>query len=144
MHEPINPHSTFNGHPFAIASAFILETGVPLSGVKGPLICGSKSERFNSIIDTANYTSAVRYVDGHDIDKLKEAFDSLPFEKGKPSVIIANTITDKGNSLMENNIKWHHGVPGNNEYEIAIAEPNEIDLHKRNTAKYTALIISTH
>ena len=65
---------------------------------------------------------AVREVDGHDIDALKQAFDSLPFEKGKPSVIIAHTVKGKGVSFMENNIKWHHGVPGKNEYEIAISE----------------------
>jgi transketolase len=65
---------------------------------------------------------AVREVDGHDIDALKQAFDSLPFEKGKPSVIIAHTVKGKGVSFMENNIKWHHGVPAKNEYEKAISE----------------------
>jgi transketolase len=65
---------------------------------------------------------AVRFVDGHNIDELKKTFDSLPFEKGKPSVIIANTVKGKGVSFMENNIKWHHGVPDKNEYEMAISE----------------------
>ena len=38
VQEPINPHSTFRGQPFSLATSFILDTGVPLSGVKGPLI----------------------------------------------------------------------------------------------------------
>ena len=65
---------------------------------------------------------AVRVVDGHDFAALKAAFDALPFEAGKPSVIIANTIKGKGVSYMENNIKWHHGVPNNEEYSLALTE----------------------
>ena len=45
-------------------------------------------------------------------------FNSLPFEKGKPSVIIAHTTKGKGVSYMENQLKWHHGVPNNEEYEL--------------------------
>lgn len=65
---------------------------------------------------------AVREVDGNDIDAVIAAFDSLPFEKGKPSLIIAHTVKGKGVSFMENNIKWHHGVPDKNEYETALGE----------------------
>jgi transketolase len=56
------------------------------------------------------------------MDALQNAFKSLPFEKGKPSVIIANTIKGKGISFMENNIKWHHGVPNKEQYEMAMSE----------------------
>jgi transketolase len=65
---------------------------------------------------------AVKEVDGHDINALKEAFAALPFEKGKPSLIIAHTIKGKGVSFMENSVKWHHGVPDREQYETAIAE----------------------
>ena len=65
---------------------------------------------------------AVKQVDGHDIKALNETFAALPFEKGKPSLIIAHTTKGKGVSFMENNVKWHHGVPDNNQYETAIAE----------------------
>jgi transketolase len=67
---------------------------------------------------------AVKEVDGNDIDELKAAFASLPFEKGKPSVIIAHTTKGKGVSFMENELKWHHGVPNKEQYEQAI---NELD-----------------
>jgi transketolase len=62
---------------------------------------------------------AVREIDGNDIVALTAAFDALPFEKGKPSVIIANTIKGKGVSFMENQIKWHHGVPSEEQYHQA-------------------------
>ena len=65
---------------------------------------------------------AVREVDGNDVAALKEAFAALPFEKGKPSVIIAKTVKGKGVSFMENQLKWHHGVPDKEQYEIAQQE----------------------
>jgi transketolase len=65
---------------------------------------------------------AVKEINGNDIDALKDAFNSLPFEKGKPSVIIANTIKGKGVSFMENEIKWHHGVPSAAQYLLAQEE----------------------
>lgn len=65
---------------------------------------------------------AVKEVNGNDVDELMEVFNSLPFEKGKPSVIIAHTTKGKGISFMENQLKWHHGVPSNEEYGLAIQE----------------------
>lgn len=64
----------------------------------------------------------VRHVNGHDFHELKQTFDALPFAQGKPSLIIARTIKGKGISYMENEIKWHHGVPGKDEYELALDE----------------------
>ncbi len=69
-----------------------------------------------------NFGWAVKEVDGHDLEALREVFASLPFEKGKPSLIIAHTVKGKGVSYMENSIKWHHGVPNKNEYQNALAE----------------------
>ncbi len=68
---------------------------------------------------------AVKEVDGNDIDELRNAFSSLPFEKGKPSVVIAHTVKGKGVSYMENELKWHHGVPNPEQYEQAITELNQ-------------------
>ena len=65
---------------------------------------------------------SVKEVNGNDIDELKEAFGALPFEKGKPSVIIAHTTKGKGVSFMENELKWHHGVPNKEQYEQAQQE----------------------
>jgi transketolase len=65
---------------------------------------------------------SVRHVDGHNIAELMEAFDAIPFEKGKPSLIIAHTVKGKGISYMENQLKWHHGVPDSKQYADAIQE----------------------
>ncbi len=65
---------------------------------------------------------AVRQVDGHDLEALQQAFDALPFEPGKPSLIIAHTVKGKGVSFMENQLKWHHGVPNQEQYEVALSE----------------------
>ncbi|GAB2528572.1 transketolase [Spirosoma aerophilum] len=69
---------------------------------------------------------AVRHVDGHHIEALQEAFDALPFEAGKPSLIIAHTVKGKGVSYMENQLKWHHGVPNEEQYAQALTELNEV------------------
>lgn len=68
---------------------------------------------------------AVRQVDGNDVQQLKEAFAALPFEKGKPSLILAHTVKGKGISYMEDVLKWHHGVPTAEEFEKAQHELDE-------------------
>lgn len=55
--------------------------------------------------------------DGNDIEKLARAFEESRMVKGKPSVLIANTIKGKGSSVMENKATWHHHVPSAEEYE---------------------------
>ena len=54
---------------------------------------------------------AVREVDGHDHNAIKEALESTPWEPGKPSVLIAHTIKGKGVDFMENNLQWHYSSP---------------------------------
>jgi len=66
----------------------------------------------------------VRRVDGHNIPDLVNIFDEVPFEKGKPNLIIADTIKGKGVSFIENQVDWHHHVPSEAEYEQAMAELN--------------------
>jgi transketolase len=67
---------------------------------------------------------SVKHVDGHDVKALREVFKQAPFEKGKPSLVIAHTIKGKGISYMENELKWHHGVPNEKQYDEAMAELN--------------------
>lgn len=65
---------------------------------------------------------AVKHVDGHNIEKLSQTLKGLPLEKGKPSFIIAHTTKGKGISYMENVLKWHHGVPSEEQYQLAMEE----------------------
>ncbi len=67
---------------------------------------------------------AVREVDGNDTRALVEIFAQLPFEIGKPNLILAHTIKGKGVSFIENSIHWHHRVPSDEEYAAALRELN--------------------
>jgi transketolase len=64
----------------------------------------------------------VRTVNGHDVAALYESFRAVPFEKGKPSMIVAKTVKGKGVSFMENEAKYHHWNPGEREAGIALEE----------------------
>jgi len=65
---------------------------------------------------------AVRHVDGNDIPALINLFDQLPFEKDKPNLILAHTKKGKGISFIEDKAPWHHKVPTETEFEIALRE----------------------
>jgi len=64
----------------------------------------------------------VIHVDGHNIAELISAFGQAKKVKGKPTVIIANTIKGKGVSFMENEAGWHGKAPNQEEYELAMKE----------------------
>jgi transketolase len=65
---------------------------------------------------------AVREVDGHDCAALLEAFTSLPWEEGKPSVLIAHTVKGKGVAFMENQLAWHYKSPDDGQLQAALGE----------------------
>ena len=50
-------------------------------------------------------------IDGHDFSQIKMALEMADNEKGKPTVIIADTIMGKGVKSIENNNQWHGKVP---------------------------------
>lgn len=61
-------------------------------------------------------------IDGHNIEEIILAFKTFKNTKGKPTVIIANTIKGKGVSFMENEVSWHGKAPSDEEYMQAISE----------------------
>lgn len=65
---------------------------------------------------------AVREADGHDHGALLEALESTPFERGRPSCLIARTHKGHGVSFMSDRVEWHHRVPSDEEYGRARAE----------------------
>ncbi len=65
---------------------------------------------------------AVRDVDGNDVAELIRNFNQIPFEKGKPSLILARTIKGKGISFIEDQVGWHHRTPTDEEYAAAMSE----------------------
>lgn len=62
----------------------------------------------------------VTIVDGHDIGALLRVLGAAPGDR--PRCIIANTVKGKGVSFMENQAKWHHGVPNDAQYAQAMQE----------------------
>ena len=56
--------------------------------------------------------------------KEKTALEKAKTVKGKPTVIIANTVKGKGVSYMENQVGWHGKAPNADEYKIAMDELN--------------------
>ncbi len=68
-------------------------------------------------------------IDGHNIQKIIQAFEKAKTIKGKPTVIIAKTIKGKGISFMENVADWHGKAPKEEEYNIAIEELNQNYLY---------------
>lgn len=64
----------------------------------------------------------VREVDGHNHDQLEEALTSVPFEREKPSCILAHTIKGKGVSFMENSVLWHYRTARGAEFDAAMKE----------------------
>lgn len=61
-------------------------------------------------------------IDGHNMEKIIQAFEKAKTVKGKPTVIIAKTIKGKGVSFMENLASWHGKAPKEEEYNIAMKE----------------------
>ncbi len=61
-------------------------------------------------------------VDGHDYDAIADAFPQARACKGKPTVIIAETIKGYGSAVMENKAGWHHHVPTTEEYGMILAD----------------------
>jgi len=70
----------------------------------------------------------VRHVDGNDVASLQAVFDALPFEVGKPNLVLAHTVKGKGISFMEDAVKWHHKVPSDDEFAKALAELDAVAL----------------
>jgi transketolase len=60
---------------------------------------------------------SARTINGHDFGQIFEALSSTPFEKGKPSCIIADTVKCKGLPYGEDKYQFHHWH----------CEPEEID-----------------
>jgi transketolase len=76
----------------------------------------SQEEKFRS------FGFAVKHVEGHDIGALVSLFEQVPFEPGKPNLVIAHTIKGKGISFIEDQAAWHHKVPKEDELKIAMQE----------------------
>lgn len=61
-------------------------------------------------------------IDGHDIEQILEAFEKADTVKGKPTVIIAETIKGKGISFAEDTAAFHNGIMTDEQFQKALKE----------------------
>lgn len=61
-------------------------------------------------------------VDGHDVGAVLDALDGAMATKGRPSVLIAETVKGKGISYAENTSAFHNAALTQAQYEQALAE----------------------
>jgi transketolase len=61
-------------------------------------------------------------INGHDFEEIFKAIDTAKNTKGKPTVIVANTVKGKGVSFMENEAGWHGTAPNKEQCEQALKE----------------------
>jgi len=61
-------------------------------------------------------------IDGHSFNEIEASFAVVPHQKGRPTLILANTVKGKGISFMEHNPAWHGGGLKGEHAEIAMNE----------------------
>ena len=90
-----------------------LQIDGPIAEVMNPMPHDKKFEAFGF---------HVIVIDGHNFEEIEAAFNEAKTVKGKPTVIIANTVKGKGVSFMENQVGWHGSAPNDEQYAAAVAE----------------------
>jgi transketolase len=61
-------------------------------------------------------------IDGHDVSQILTALDKAQKTKGRPTVIVAETVKGKGFSFAENNAAFHNGALTADQYRQALSE----------------------
>ncbi len=64
-------------------------------------------------------------IDGHDMTQVVDALEEARMVKGKPTVIVAQTVKGKGVSFMEDKPEWHGKAPSPEQTEAALREIKE-------------------
>jgi transketolase len=64
----------------------------------------------------------VQSIDGHNVCEISDAIDRACAEKGRPSLIIANTVKGRGITFMEGKWQWHGKTPDDEQFELAFEE----------------------
>ncbi len=70
----------------------------------------------------SSFNFATVEIDGHKMPEIVRALEAVPFEKERPSVIIAHTVKGKGVSFMEDDLEWHYRPPTDADLAQALAE----------------------
>ena len=70
----------------------------------------------------ASFGWNVLSIPGNDVAAIDEALGLASRTKGKPTVIILNTVKGYGSPIMEDKAGWHHHLPNAEEYTQIIAD----------------------
>ncbi len=121
----LNEGSTWEGFMFAVKEnldnlTIILDkNGIQLSdNTENVMPLGSIRDKLEA------FDLHVLEVDGHSFPEIKFALSKAKITKGKPTVIISNSIAGKGVSYMEGKWEWHGKAPNQEQYNQAMSELN--------------------
>lgn len=67
----------------------------------------------------------VQEMNGDDMESIMATFKNLDYANRHPHLIVMHTTKGKGVSFMEGVAKWHHGVPNDTQYALAVQEISE-------------------
>ncbi len=65
-------------------------------------------------------------IDGHDMQQILDAFAAARACKGKPTMIVAETVKGKGVSFMEGQAGWHGKAPNDEQTDQALQELEQL------------------
>ena len=89
-----------------------------------------RTEDVSSLDDVSRKISAFGFktieFDGNNIGAIRHALVEGLNIKGNPVCLIANTVSGKGVSFMENDYRWHGKAPSNDEMEVALSDLHEV------------------
>jgi len=61
-------------------------------------------------------------IDGHNFSEIEEVLSGVPFEPGKPSVVVCHTIKGKGIPVLEDTLESHYIKLTEEDYKKALTE----------------------
>lgn len=120
-----------NWEAASVASHYHLDNLVLFVDNNGLQISGKVEEIMNMTPIDERFRAfgwEVKNIDGNNMQEIVEALDSAPFEKSKPTAIIAHTVKCKGLSFGEGKAAYHYWSPSEEEVEAAERETSSRTL----------------
>jgi transketolase len=107
------------------ASFYNLDNLIAILDRNGLQATGCCAERFNTAPVVQKWESFGWHVfecNGHDMKEIIEVFNRADAVKGKPVMVVADTVKGKGISFAENNVAFHNGAMTMEQYDQALKE----------------------
>lgn len=106
------------------AAAFKLDNVVAILDQNGLQAMGPVAERFNTNPMVEKWRAFgwhVLKIDGHKMQEILAALDSVDLVRGKPKMVIAHTVKGAGIPFAENRVEFHNGQLDEKQFETACA-----------------------